>query len=268
MKNLWTQGIIIILLFFMVWLGLYQINWMRVFNVEKVTRTTEEKLGEIFWDTFKGTEKEIKVEEIKNAIDSILNKICESNHINRDELKLHILRKDEVNAFALPNNHLVVFSGLVTECENEAALAGVMCHELAHLELDHVMKKLVKELGLSVLISMTTGSSGDMIKETAKMLSSTAYDRNLEKEADIKAIDYMVNAGLDPEHFATFLFNLKMDVPDIVEQLSWISTHPELEERAKYIIEESKNRYFSEEPILTVESWDNLKKNIADLARR
>ena len=73
--------------------------------------------------------------------------------------------------------------------DNENQLGFVICHEIAHIQLSHVMKKLVKEIGLSVLISMTTGKSGSgTIQEGLKLLSSSAYDRNLEKEADLKAV--------------------------------------------------------------------------------
>lgn len=89
-----------------------------------------------------------------------------------------------MNAFSLPDGHLIVFSGLILNSDSPEELAGVVGHELAHIELNHVMKKLVKEVGLSTLISLITGNSGsDMIKETAKTLSLTAFDRNLEKDA-------------------------------------------------------------------------------------
>ena len=101
---------------------------------------------------------------------------------DREIIKVHVLNKDEINAFALPNGHLIIYSGLINNSGNQEELTGVICHEIAHIELNHVMKKLIKEIGLSVLISMTTGKGGsEIIKETAKMLSSSAFDRKLEK---------------------------------------------------------------------------------------
>ena len=66
----------------------------------------------------------------------------------------------EVNAFALPNGHLVIYSGLILNSDNQEQFSGVICHEIAHIRLKHVIKKLIKELGFSVIISMTTGSYG------------------------------------------------------------------------------------------------------------
>ncbi len=71
------------------------------------------------------------------------------------------------------------------------------------------MNKLVEEVGLSTLITLTTGNScSDMIKETAKSLSSTAFDRSLEKDADIKSVDYLIKAKINPEPFTNFHYKL------------------------------------------------------------
>jgi len=263
MNKIIYQGSITILVFFASWFALSEIDWRGILNIDKMNKSTEEKLGDLFWDLFKDSEDVIYDDELVQPIDSILTKICEANDIDRSKIKLHIIKNDEINAFALPNNHLVVFTGLIKAAENEAEVSGVMGHEVAHIELNHVMKKLVKEMGLSVLISMTGGGGGsEIIKEAAKILSSSAYDRTLEKEADIKAVDYMLNANLNPEDFANFMFKLAEDRSQIEEKLAWISTHPESMERAEYIIEYSKGRFEKEEPILSDSTWASLKAGV------
>ena len=80
------------------------------------------------------------------------------------------------NAFALPGGHLVLYTGLINASDNFEEVTGVIGHELAHIELNHVMKRLVREIGLSALISMTTGESNpQVVLETAKLLSSSAF---------------------------------------------------------------------------------------------
>jgi predicted Zn-dependent protease len=260
MKKIIIQGAITILLFFGTWFALTQIDWVKVFKIQKVTDNTEQKLGELFWEIFKKTEKENKNIHVVNSIESIVTQICKSNKIDRETIKIHVLNKDEINAFALPNGHLIVYSGLILNSDNQEELIGVICHEIAHIELNHVIKKLVKEIGLSVLISTTTVSGGsEIIKETAKMLSSSAFDRSLEKEADIKAVDYLVSAKVNPEPFANFLYKLSNKEHDATEYLKWISTHPDSKERAEYIIEYSKNKLTDYKPILSTETWEKLK---------
>jgi predicted Zn-dependent protease len=260
MKKIIIQGAITILLFFGTWYALKQIDWVKVLKVEKVTDKTEQELGDLFWEMFKKTEVENKNVYLVSAIDSIINHICKSNKIDRETIKVHVLNKDEINAFALPNGHLIIYSGLIHNSDNQEELTGVICHEIAHVELNHVMKKLVKEIGLSVLISMTTGNGGaEIIKETAKMLSSSAFDRNLEKEADIKAVDYLTTAKVNPESFANFLYKLSDKEDEATKYLTWISTHPDSRERAKYIIEYSKNKLTDYKPILSIETWEKMK---------
>jgi len=263
MKKVAWQAIVLVVIFFGTWFVLSKVNWMNIFKIEQLTDNLEEKLGNLFWDIFNKTDEELNTPDITNALDSLLTKICISNNIDKSKVKLHVLKKDEINAFTLPDRHLVIFSKLIAEAENEAELCGVICHELAHMELDHVMKKLVKEIGLSVLVSMTTGSGGsDAAAEAARLLSSTAYDRTMEREADIKAIDYMIQADIKPEPFADFLYKLADDKSGIERHLSWVNTHPDTRERAEYIVEYCRDKIKHNEPILSDKSWNSLKESL------
>lgn len=263
MKKVFIQGFITVALFFATWFALQQINWVSVFKVQKVSDKTEEKLGELFWDIFKKSGKENKDPFVLNSIDSIVTKICSANNIDRETLKVHLLDKDDINAFALPDGHLVIFSGLILNAENPEELSGVIGHEIAHIELNHVSKKLVKEIGLSTLISMTTGNAGgEAIKQAAKILSSSAFDRSLEKDADIKAVDYLVKAKINPEPFADFLYKLSSKENEATKYLNWISTHPDSKERAEYIIEYSREKRTNYESVLSNVTWDKLKDKL------
>jgi predicted Zn-dependent protease len=265
MKKPIIQGLITIILFIGTWFILTQIDWMNILKVQQITDKTEQKLGEIIWDFFKSSEKEIKNTHVVNSIDSIISQVCKTNKIDKNKLKVHVLNKDDINAFALPNGHLIIYSGLILSSDNQEELAGVICHEIAHIELNHVMKKLGKEIGLSVLISITTGNSGsEVIKETAKLLSSSAFDRSLEKEADIEAVNYLVNANINPEPFADFLYKLSDREHEASKYFTWISTHPDSKERAEYIIEYSKDKLKDYKSILSNETWDKLKAELKD----
>ena len=156
MKKFFLQLVIIVALFFSTWFVLNQLDWMTVFEVEKKTDQTEEKLGELFWEMIESTEQVNTDPFIANTIDSIIDKICKENEIDKEYLKVHVLNKDEVNAFAMPNGHLAIYSGLILASENQEELTGVICHEIAHIQLNHIMEKLVREVGIAILISMTS----------------------------------------------------------------------------------------------------------------
>jgi len=264
-RKIILQLVITVAVFASVWFAISQINWMEVFKIEQATKNTEEKIGDLFWDLMKKSENEITSASISPPIDSMLTKICKANLIDREKIKLHILRKDEINAFALPNNHLVIYSGLITACENDAELCGVMSHELAHMEKNHVMNKLMKEIGLSVLISMSTGNgNAEAVKSAIKQLTSSAYDRKLETEADLTAVDYMIKANINPEAFANFMYRLSDETKNIPRQLFWISTHPESKERAEKMIERIHQSGFIVPENTDTLKFSNLKKKIKE----
>lgn len=263
MKKILIEFLLSVALIAAVWFGLSRVDWMNLLNIEKTTEATEEKIGDLFWKMLKNTEREISTDSIVAQVDSMLTKICKANSIERSSVKLHILLKDEINAFALPNHHLVIYSGLISSCENEAELCGVIGHELAHMEKNHVMNKLVKEIGLSVLISMSTGNgNADVIKEAIRQLSSTAYDRKLETEADLTAVEYLEKAEIDPEPFANFLYRLADDTKQLPRQIYWISTHPESKERAEEIINNIKNKDYPPSEKIDSLRFEQLKEQI------
>jgi predicted Zn-dependent protease len=265
MKKTIFQGLVSILLFLGTWFVFAKIDWLTIFKLQKVSAKTEEKLGDLFLETFKQTEPENKNPFVINSIDSIVTQICTANKIDRQLIKVHILKKDEINAFALPNGHLIVYSGLILNSDNQEELSGVISHEIAHINLNHVMKTLVKEIGLSVLISMTTGTGGaEIVKESAKLLTSTALDRSLEKQADIKAVDFLVNARINPKPFADFLSKLSDPENESNKYLTWISTHPDSKERAEYIIEYSNDKKSTYAGVIATQTWDKLKKELKE----
>lgn len=264
MERTIVQGLIIVLIFAATFFTINQVDWMGLMDVKANTAKTEEKLGEIFWDAIRNSETEKTDKFIVDTIDSLLSDLCTKNFIDRDRINLHIIEKDEVNAFALPGGHLVLYTGLINASDNFEEVTGVIGHELAHIELNHVMKRLVREIGLSALISMTTGESNpQVVLETAKLLSSSAFDRALEKEADIKASDYLMKSNINPEHFANFLFRMASSESTSEYRIaSWISTHPESEERARYVIDYSKDHRVGDRSLITEKTWLELREKL------
>ena len=253
------QGFILILCFFGLFFALQQIDFVTLFKVKKISDTTEKKLGEMIWQTIENTETVVENDSVNELIDKIVLRITDKNNIDRDQISVHVVENDEINAFAMPGDHLVIYTGLIASCDDESELAGVICHEMAHIQQNHVMKKLVKEIGLSALIAITTGgNSPQLVKKLAKELSSAAYDRELETEADRTGVDYMIKAQLDPEKLADFLYKLA-SAEYLPEQFYWVSTHPESKERAKAIVKYIKGEKIIKKPVLSKTEWDYLK---------
>src|ERR1019366_4214374 len=120
MKRVGLQFLLIAFLFSGTWFILSRINWMSLLNIEKKSKKTEEKLGDFYWSVLKKTEIEIHSDSVVSVIDTLLNRICIKNGIKGATIKLHLVLNKEINAFALPGRHLVVYTGLINACENES----------------------------------------------------------------------------------------------------------------------------------------------------
>lgn len=259
------QGLIILALFFGLFFGLSKVDFVGLMQIEKNTTSAENKIGDLIWDNIQETEDIITNDSILKTLDSLIVPICKANKIERDSLKIHIVKNDEVNAFALPNKHLVIYTGLLLDCKKQEAVQGVIGHEIAHIENNHVMKKLSKEVGLTVLLTAASGGKGgEIIKEIFKTLSSSAYDRSLEKEADMESVNYLLKANVNPEPMADFMFQLAQQEA-LPNAFSWISTHPESEERAKYILDYLKGKKYQKKQSISETNWvlfqEKLKNN-------
>lgn len=257
------QGFITIAAIFALWFGLSQIDFMRLMNIDEKTNNLEQKLGDMFWESIKRTDDIIKNDTVTKPVDKIVSRVCEENGINRDKLKVFVIEKDEMNAFAMPGNYLIIYSGLIAECDNESQLTGVIGHEIAHLQKRHVMNKLVSEFGLSILMSAAGGQAGRVTAEAIHTLSSSAYSRKLETEADYTSVDYMIKANVDPTPFADLMYKMatESNMPDAVY---WISTHPESQARAEEIVHYIKGKRYKAKKILTDAEWQNLKQKTKD----
>jgi predicted Zn-dependent protease len=265
MKKFILELISTLVLFFGIFLLAKQVDWIRLLHVNQIRSKTEEKLGELLKEILNKDKTACEQPEILYPVDSLLTHLCEANGIEENIVKISVFYEDEVNAFALPGNQIVIYTGLIEATANEAALSGVLAHELAHLQKRHVMSRLIREMGVAVLLSAASGGAAETLTSILQMLSSASYDRAMEKEADLTAAIYLTKAKISAEPFAALL--LELDEPDTPNFLAWISTHPSGEKRARDIRDQfpGKNQPISQ-PVLAPETWDLMKKYNGQLA--
>ena len=212
-------------------------DWKKTLGIEKVTADFDQKICDVFWKSYSTDMIEVKDEKLVLPILQMVNRLCSSNGIASSTIKVHVVNNKEINAFAMPGRHLVVHTALIDFADHQEEIAGVIAHEIAHIESGHVVKKLGKEIGLSILMNLTLGDiGGEVVRNALSTLTSTAYDRSLEKEADLKAVDYMLKAKMNPAYLASFLKKLDKE-SQTPEVLQWVSTHPDSKERVRYINE-------------------------------
>lgn len=259
MKRFLLQFGLSLLLFGGLWFGLSQINWMGLFGLDTLSQKTEEKLEELLWDAIQESEELCTDPEANEALQSMWQQICEGNGLEHGSVQVHLVEDSEINAFALPGGHILIHSALVQHLESPEELAGVLGHEVAHVQLNHISKKLAKEVGISLLLSAAGGGSaaGEAIKEIIGYLSSSAYDRSLEKEADLKSIEYLKNSGIHPKALLGVMEKLESESQ--TDLPSWLGSHPDLSERKEYLKKATEHIVLTEKPVLDSAAWEGLK---------
>jgi hypothetical protein len=128
---------------------------------------------------------------------------------------IKVIDSDEVNAFALPGGFFYVNSGLILAADEEAELAGVMAHEIAHVAARHGMRQMTRanwaQIGTLPLI-FVGGGIGYGIYEASSLalpLTFMKFQRNFEAEADYLGLQYMYKTGYDPQAFIAFFEKLQ-----------------------------------------------------------
>lgn len=266
MKKIISQILLLVVGFLAAWQLLAQVPWIKLTKVREVRSELEIQLGEIVWDDISMQHYEITDKKVVAPVDSILERLCKAAAIEKDSIQLHIISDSEANAFALPDKQLVINSGLIANCRNSNELAGVMAHELAHITQGHVMQKLVQEIGLATLTSISTGNAD--VGTIVRILSSSAFSREAEREADITAVDYLTKANIAAADMANFLYRLGTNKNALEKYTAWMSTHPDTEERAMYIIKESKRKQGKDfRPVAPIhtQTMEKLKKAVKEI---
>src|SRR5512140_2102751 len=153
---------------------------------------------------------------------------------------IKVLDSEEVNAFALPGGFFFVNSGLMLKAETEAELAGVMAHEIAHVDARHGTKQATKgtiaNFATIPLIFMG-GWTGYGVRQAASVLVPVGFlkfSRAFESEADMLGLEYMYKTGYDPTAFVDFfekIQTLEKRKPGTMAKV--FSTHPMTDDRIK-----------------------------------
>jgi beta-barrel assembly-enhancing protease len=148
---------------------------------------------------------------------------------------IKVVDSDEVNAFALPGGFFFVNKGLILAADNEAELAGVMAHEIAHVAARHAMENQGKmqaiQYGLLGTILFGGGIASAIAQNAggfAQLLSFLQFSRGAESEADVLGVQYLYASGYDPTAMSTMFEKLSQKNKKKPGTLSKIfSTHPQ-----------------------------------------
>jgi beta-barrel assembly-enhancing protease len=173
---------------------------------------------------------EVKDSKVVAAVDS-LQAILESELDDSPfPYNIYVVESEMINAFAAPGGHIFIFSGLIKFTENESELAAVIAHEMGHIEHRHVISRLIREVGVSVISGAVTGDVV-VLSEVGRRLFSSTFDRQQEREADMFALNLMKKVQLNPLALADFFERLEEKHGTQSQLAQMISSHPHHHER-------------------------------------
>jgi metalloendopeptidase OMA1, mitochondrial len=127
--------------------------------------------------------------------------------------KVTLLRKNEANAYCLPGGKIVVYTGILPLTQNDAGLATVLGHEVAHATAEHVAERIERqhlaEVAAAIIAGGTAVTPGQYIRIRALLgvgasAASLPFSRSQESEADHIGLVYMARAGYDPRQAEAF----------------------------------------------------------------
>ncbi|WNM58357.1 M48 family metalloprotease [Candidatus Nitrospira allomarina] len=152
---------------------------------------------------------------------------------DRPTLNYHfaILNSQEQNAFAAPGGYIFITVGLLKTLTNEAELAGVLAHEIAHVTQKHMLDAIrrgalmgsVSELTLTAM-KQDPAMFSSVIDEMTDLLFTKGLDKDKEFEADVVGVEYAYRAGYNPQGLENYLQTLAKEEGHV--ESKFFTTHP------------------------------------------
>ena len=227
----------------------------------QISPENEQRLGDMLLEL---VSHDYDIIEGDTTLDSTMH-IITSRLLNNLDLsdydhKFYVADDPTINAFALPGGHIVIFTGLIKFTESPEELAGVLAHELGHVELKHVTKKLLAEIGIALVTSILTNNDPILVDEAFKMLVSGGFSRKFEREADEYSFGLMEKSSLSPTSIASLFRRMNREKLTYNESLELLMSHPHNNARIKSSLEYKTGEGFEFKPFIL--DWETFKESL------
>ena len=241
-------------------------NGLSFYSIEKEIRIGKQYAQEV----------EASVKLVQDpVINEYVNRIGQNLVRNSDAkvpFTIKVIDTDVVNAMALPGGFFYVNSGLILAADEEAELAGVMSHEIAHVAARHWAHAMTKGQLLniaSIPLIFVGGGIGYAVRSAAGIglpMTFLTFQRSQEAEADYLGVQYMYKAGYDPTAFVDFfekIQTLEKRKPGTVSKL--FSTHPPTDDRIQKSQKQIADLKARPEYVVTTSEFNDVKSRLAML---
>ena len=203
--------------------------------------------------------------DIVSLVNHVGRRLVLAANSNPDYYHFFVVRKNQINAFAVPGGYIFIYDGLLKNMKSVDELAGVLAHEIAHVERDHYLKDSKKTTladfatlaGIIAGISSGNPDASIAIASGANLSYKLKLSREHETEADVSALKYLSRTDYKPAGLASFFKTLSL-----YERLNsgdalppYLSTHPGITDRQGIL--ESLTRNISNKPEHKLQArWD------------
>lgn len=209
-------------------LGLFWANADRIagWAAGQVSLAQEERLGELAFAQVRAGLRLVETGPAPAMIEAIGGRLTAGS---RYRYRWFVAASPEVNAFAMPGGYVVVYTGLIEAADSAEEVAGVLAHEVQHVELRHSLRNMIHGLGWRAVLALALGDlSGGVWGGMAEQLGSMAFSRDLERQADQEGLKALRRAGIAPQGMVSFFAKLAAREG---ANLALLSSHPATEER-------------------------------------
>jgi len=154
------------------------------------------------------------------------------------DIRVRAVEAPIINAFALPGGSIMVTDDLIADAENPDELAAVISHEIAHVEMRHVMQAVWRDLGIGMLLDLVVGGgtgAGQQAVILAGQASDLTYSRDAELQADARGQSLLHAAGLSSQGMAPFFDRLAQaeGADGFSGSVEFMNSHPDSRRRGR-----------------------------------
>ncbi|MEC8677612.1 MAG: M48 family metalloprotease [Candidatus Margulisiibacteriota bacterium] len=217
------------------------IIFILIIDVYANKRTSyEDRLGKTVAATILGKYEQSKNEKLINYVNLVGQSIVETSGRKDIYYYFTVLKDDDTFAVACPGGYIFISTGLIKLLKNESELAGILAHEISHVNEKHVLDELDTEggTGASMLTQIlmarhttTTVALSEMSDKAITMVLDKGLNEGDEFDSDIAAILFLQKTGYYPQSYLDALSRLPTD------KLTHSKTHPDLDNRIKALKE-------------------------------
>jgi beta-barrel assembly-enhancing protease len=246
----------------------------RIFGVfpNFISLDKEISMGKQVAEEFEQTARLVEDPVVVEYVDRIGQSIV-SHSDAKVPFHIKVVDTDEVNAFAFPGGYFYVNKGLLLAADNEAELAGVMAHEIAHVAARHATARMSKGQYLQLFAIPAVFVGGYWAQQGIQSalglglnLELMGITRESEREADQLGIQYLWNVGYDPNAFVSFFEKLQEQEKNKPGRLAgWFRTHPSTDDRIISSLDEQRYLPEKENYIVDTSEFDRVKDRLQSI---